>query len=127
MRKPRIKPLKLKSAWLITWTGSHQREKPPVALLDYRKSTKTVADFIEKLYAIYTYTLEEQLRWTRTPKDNPYPADVHPFARIVCGHNPFLFARVVTDLHMDGDTLKWTEPPPESELRQKLKDAGILR
>jgi hypothetical protein len=33
----------------------------------------------------------------------------------------------VTDLHMGDVELKWTEPRPESELRQELKDAGILR
>ena len=62
MRRSKVKPLRLKSVWLVTWTGSHQRVKPPVALLDYRKSTRTVAEFIEKLYAVYTYTPEEQLR-----------------------------------------------------------------
>jgi hypothetical protein len=49
------------------------------------------------------------------------------FQRITCGHNPLLFARQVSDLRMEGDQLKWTEPPPESELRQQLKDASILR
>ena len=68
-----------------------------------------------------------RLRWTKSPKENPYPAVVSPFGRITCGHNPLLVARVVKDLRLDGNTLKWTEPPPYSELRQKLKDAGLLR
>lgn len=121
------KPLRLKSAWLVTWTGSHQRERPPVAILDRRKSTRTVREFVEQLYAILTYTPEEKLRWTKAPRDNPYRAEASGFGRITCGHNPFLFARLVSELQMEGDTLKWTEPPPESELRQQLKDAGILR
>jgi hypothetical protein len=122
-----VKPLKLKSAWVVSWVGSHMRNKPPLAVLSYRLSHWTVRGIVELLYAVECYTPEEQLRFVKFPKDNPYPASVSPFQRITCGHNPFLFARLVTDLHMQGDGLKWTEPPSERALREKLKDAGILR
>jgi hypothetical protein len=126
-RRPKVKPLKLKSAWVVTWFGSNTHNEPPLAVLDYRLSHRAVRSIVQLLHAVECYTPEEQLRFVRSPKDNPYPASVSLFQRITCGHNPLLFARQVTDLHMEGDELKWTEPPPESELRQKLKDAGILR
>jgi hypothetical protein len=126
-RRPAVKPLKLKSAWVVSWAGSHTRNRPPLAVLDYRLSHSTVRGIVELLYAVQSYTSEEQLRLVKSPKDKPYPASVSPFQRITCGHNPFLFARLVTNLHMEGDVLKWTEPPSERELRQTLKDAGILR
>lgn len=122
-----MKPLKLKSAWVVTWFGSNTHNEPPVAVLDYRLSSSSVRNIVEMLFAVLRYTPEEQLRYVRSPKDNPYPATVSQFQRITCGHNPLLFARLVRDLHMEGEELKWTEPPPESELRQQLKDAGILR
>lgn len=122
-----MKPLKLKRAWIVTWVGSNTHDEPPVAILDYRKSAKTVSQFVEQLFMVLKYTPEEQLRYTKSPKDNPYPAKIHPFERITCGHNPLLNVRLVSDLHMVGDKLKWTEPPPDSERLQKLRDAGILR
>jgi hypothetical protein len=121
------KPLKLKRAWLVTWVGSNTHKQPPLAILDYRLSPSSVLGIVELLYAVNRYTLEEQLRYVKSARDNPYPASKSQFGRIICGHNPFLFAREVTELHMGGVELKWTEPRPESELRQELKDTGILR
>lgn len=122
----KMKPLKLKRAWVVTWFGSNTHTRPPVAVLDYRLGSRSVSDIVQLLFAVHYYTPEEQMRYIKSPKDNPYPAKVSLFQRITCGHNPLLFARQVGDLHMDGEELKWTEPPPESEMRQKLKDAGIL-
>jgi hypothetical protein len=122
-----MKSLRLKRAWVVTWVGSNTHTQPVVAVLDYRLGAKSVRDIVKLLFAVQQYTPEEQLRYVKSPKDNPYPAAVSMFQRITCGHNPFLFARQVSDLRMEGDELKWTRPPPEGELRQKLVDAGILR
>jgi hypothetical protein len=122
-----MKSLKLKRAWIVTWCGSNTHRQPPVAVLDYRLSARRIQRIVELLYAVQKYTPEEQLRYVRSPKDNPYPANTSRFERITCGHNPFLFARQVSDLHVEGDALKWTEPPPEQQLRQQLMDAGILK
>jgi quinol-cytochrome oxidoreductase complex cytochrome b subunit len=100
-------------------------ERSLFLLLGYLLSSSSVRNIVEMLFAAFRYTPEEQLRYVRSPKDNPYPATVSQFQRITCGHNPLLFARLVRDLHMEGEELKWTEPPPESELRQQLKDAGF--
>jgi hypothetical protein len=120
-------PLKLKRAWIVTWFGSNRHTEPPLAILDYRLGSRRVAEIVQLLFAVHQYTPEERLRYVKWPKDNPYPATVSKFQRITCGHNPFLFARQVSDLHMEGVDLRWTEPPSEQELRQKLIDAGILR
>lgn len=125
--KTRSKPLKLRSAWVITWFGSNTHKLPPVAILNYRKNARTVAEAVELLYATKYYNAEEKLRYAKSPKDNPYRALRSPFGRITCGHNPLLFARLVTDLKVEKDGLvTWTEPPSERELRQELIDAGIL-
>jgi hypothetical protein len=120
-------PLKLKRAWIVTWFGSNRHTEPPLAILDYRLGSRRVVEIVQLLFAVHQYTPEERLRYVKWPKDNPYPATVSKFQRITCGHNPFLFARQVSDLHMGGVDLRWTEPPSEQELRQKLIDAGILR
>jgi hypothetical protein len=124
--KPR--PLKLKSAWLVTWFGSNTHTLPPIAILDRRKNAKSVAEAVELLYAAKYYTSEEKLRYAKSRKENPYKAQISLFQRIACGHNPFLIARLVSDLKVDDNgELTWTEPPPENELRQRLIDAGVLR
>jgi hypothetical protein len=109
------KPLKLKRAWVVTWVGSNRHTEPPVAVLDYRLGSSRVAEIVQLLFAVHQYTPEEQLRYVKWPKDNPYPATVNKFQRITCGHNPFLFARHVSDLRMEGVDLRWTEPPSEQE------------
>ena len=122
-----MKPLKLKRAWIVTWVGSNRHTEPPVAVLDYRLGSGSVGEIVKLLFAVHQYAPEEQLRYVKSPKDNLYPATISKFQRITCGHNPFLFARQVSDLHMAGDELKWTEPPSEQELRQQLVDSGVLR
>lgn len=120
--------LKAKSAWVVTWVGSNRQSEPPVAILNYRLSARSVREIVEVLFASSQYNAEEKLRLAKNPRDNPYPAETSPFQRITCGHNPFLFARLVSNLKADNDgNVTWTEPRPESELRQELIDAGILR
>jgi hypothetical protein len=113
------KPLGLKSAWIVTWFGSNTHKQPPVAILDRRKSARTVAEFVELLFATLKYDAEEKLRWTKSPRDNPYRARISPFQRITCGHNPLLFARLVTDLRIVDGRLVWNEPEPEAVLRKR--------
>jgi hypothetical protein len=69
--RPTVNPLKLKSAWVVTWFGSDTHNEPPLALLDYRLSHRTIRDIVELLHAVERYTPEEQLRFVKSPKDNP--------------------------------------------------------
>src|SRR4051794_4959337 len=95
-------------------------------VVGWRRSDRYVADLMERLYAQYAYDLDEQIglaagRWT-----NPYPAKIGQFGLIHCGHNPYLFGRIVSDLRVekgpDGtETLTWTPLEIKQEWRDSLE------
>ena len=113
------KKLKSKRAWLITWQGINFTEKV-VAILSSRKSAETVAHFTEQYYIASTYSISEKITYAKSSKDNPYRVEFDDIngvpwsGRMTCGHNPFLVARIVTNLAVisDGDgneKLVWEE------------------
>jgi hypothetical protein len=66
--------------------------------------------------------LSEQLEYANNRRFNPYPAQLLPRQginfgdRLHCGHNPFLFARLVNNLRQVGDSddeesFVWDERP----------------
>lgn len=117
-----------KSAWLVTWVGTTGvPDDHVVAILNCRNSGGSIRNFVEQLFVTLQADTEMKLAYAKKPKDTPYRASMTPFQRITCGHNPWLYARLVTDLKAYGEKLTWTEPRSESELRQELKDAGVLR
>jgi hypothetical protein len=124
-----MKPeLEAKRAWLVTWDGiSGIPEDPVVAILNYRVSPNSVRDFVELLYVTLSYTPREKLLYAKNPKDTPYPAAMTVFQKITCGHNPWLFARQVTELKVVDGKLTWTEPAAETERRKKLNVPGAPR
>ena len=67
--------------------------------LDPNEDIEFVRRFVEHKYAELSYTLEERLRWTRNPADNPYRATVAR-GEVHCGHNPWLRARIVDNLQL---------------------------
>jgi len=112
----------LKTAWVITWDwiGDHAATKEPfVAVLSWRKSSQQVFAFVEQLYAQSILTPEEQIAVARDPKSNPYPAQwaslrgVRHEGRIICGGNPWLFARLVKNVRYDpaSSAITWDETP----------------
>lgn len=114
-----IKKTRLRSAWLVTRDGPGTASEV-VAILDYRKSAYQVRDFIEALYVIENYGIQEKLTYARARKNNPYPAEfgkvggVRWHGCITCGHNPSLHGRPVTDLRINHDAagqekLEWKE------------------
>lgn len=114
------KKLKSKRAWLISWQGTNFKEEI-VAILNSRKSAETVAHFTEQYYIASSYSLSEKITYAKSSKDNPYRVEfdeingVQWTGRMTCGHNPFLVARMVTNLSVttDGDgyeELVWEEP-----------------
>jgi hypothetical protein len=42
------------------------------------------------------------------------------FQKINCGDNPFLYARLVSNLKMTDGKLSWTEPLSDAERRKKI-------
>jgi hypothetical protein len=137
------KARKGRKAWLVTWdwAGDHAAvpERDAVAaILRPQTSPDTVKRIVELLYAAREYHPADKLgALTR----NPYPAQFNtveieqplrdgevfkqtvPFAgQIVCGHNPFLYARLVDNLRLRDSTnpnagLIWDERPHPGVVR----------
>lgn len=113
------------SAWLVTWewSGEQQKREPKVvAVFDPRWSGEHVREYVEFLYAQYEYTLEERAKLVLTKSKNPYPAQFGDLGgvpwtgQIFCGHNPWLFARLVENLstmrdETGGELATWQERP----------------
>jgi hypothetical protein len=100
-------------AWIVTWEwiGDHAARSPKiVSVLSPRLGARTVQDYIERLYADLHYSLEERARIAKTPTSNPYRAEFIRLqsgprfeGRIECGHNPWLYGRLVDDLKVERD------------------------
>jgi hypothetical protein len=113
-------------AWLVTWEwcGEHaKREDPLAAIFDPRYSGERVRELVGFIYRSAMFTLSEQAEYARNKKHNPYPPefgrtlDNIPWSgEIICGHNPFLRARLVDDLVIERntegkETASWKERP----------------
>lgn len=115
-----------KTAWLITWewTGDHAKpDQKIVSVQSSRLSPERVRDYVERLYASMRYTPCEKLAYAVAPRKNLYRAQFDSVggvpwqSRITCGHNPWLYARLVMDIRLvdalDGPgRLDWKEIPP---------------
>jgi len=104
------------------------------AILNYRLSGYTVREFVERLYINNYGSLSQRVAYAKNKKNNPYPAQPHSINgvpwldRIICGHNPELYARLVDDIrvHIDEngkEVLTWKERPMPEHLQKMLKDS----
>jgi len=106
-----------KSVWLVTWewTGDAAAVADEVAgVFPPQWSSDRVEKYVERLYALATSTVAELLTYARKPSSNPYRA-TEKGGRIVCGHHPWLEARLATDVVVeqtdDGfEQVSWSEP-----------------
>jgi len=122
VKRPKRPELEAKSAWLVTWDGtSGVPEDPVVAILSYRSSASSVKNLVELLYVTLNSTPREKLAYAKSPKDPPCPATMTVFQKINCGHNPWLYARQVTDLKVIDGELTWKEPLSDAERRKTLR------
>ena len=111
------------SAWLVTWESTAELDRDRVAaVFRPQLSAEVVRRMVEMLYATSEYSPGEQIRWALKPKENPYSATfafidgVRWRGQIHCGHNPFLYARLVDELRAepqdDGtEQTVWVERP----------------
>jgi len=105
-------------AWLITWDWIGDAAAVAdivVGVLNPRWSDKRVAEIVEFLYANATANVAELSHYAKKPSNNPYRAEIRN-GTIHCGSNPFLYARVVSDLRIETtinnkETISWMEPP----------------
>ena len=110
----------------MTWEheGDHALpERKIAAVLKPQLSGQRVRELVEFLYASLEYRPFEQLEITLGLKSNPYPAIFGSLqglpweGEVTCGHNPFLFTRLVDDLIISaGGKSTWQERPrPRNE------------
>lgn len=115
-------------AWIITWEGSSPREvmeDKVVNFLSHEKTPSEVANTVQMLYAQFTSTLGELARYAADPGSVPYKSLISPtssgYKRVVCGHNPWLEARLVKELSVRMDentyveTVTWKEQMASGE------------
>ena len=105
-------------AWLITWEWANDATTVAdrvVGVLNPHWGYEKVADIVEFLYSNTNASVEELASYAKKRSNNPYQATKEG-RRIFCGHNPELYARVVSDLKIDitddgREIISWKEPP----------------
>jgi len=107
-----------KKVWLVTWDwcGDHARREDRIAaIFKPQLGGRRVLELVEFIYSS-EYSLRERLSFALNPKANPYPAQFSQLdsgrweGEIICGHNPFLRARLVDDFWIDSDgNASWRE------------------
>ena len=113
-----------RKAWLVTWEhiGDHaQPERKIAAVLEPQLSGRRVRELVEFLYASVEYQPFEQLEIAFGLRSNPYPGTFGSMkdgpaglweGEVNCGHNPWLYARLVDNLIIPADgEPTWQEPP----------------
>jgi hypothetical protein len=105
-------------AWLVTWEWANDAAAVAdrvICVLPPQWSDERVSNTVEILYASLTATVSELAHYAKRPSNNPYRAE-RSGSRIICGHNPYLEARYVSDLKVETDpktyieTIFWREP-----------------
>jgi hypothetical protein len=103
------------------WLGDHAKPQFKIAaVLNPRLSPDRVRDYVELMYVNSCYSVSEKIDYAKARQLNPYPAEfasvngVRWKGQITCGHNPWLFARLVDGLVATGepddeDSVVWTE------------------
>ena len=112
---------KIKRAWVITQEGT-SNESEVIGIISSRKSSKTVKEHVEWLYALLYCYPEEHIGFAKyTKPEVTYEAKFWttntgvPMDNLMtCGHNPYLVARLATDVSLDSkgnsSYLVWQDP-----------------
>ena len=128
------------TAWLVTWewVGDHAKSKRKVAaILNPHCSPDRVQEYVEFIYVNSYYSISERIAYAKNRHFHPYPAEfvrvngVPWQGQIICGHNPWLFARLVdnlaaTDESDDEETIVWAERP-NPDFDKIHRELGIHR
>lgn len=87
-------------------------------MLDPRLPNERVRSIVELLHANRMYTPRERIGYANRRRFNPYPAEIlRSGMEIICGHEPYLRARLVDRLKVEGDApdskqLSWQDRRP---------------
>jgi len=121
------------SAWLVTREGSEgdaESQDKVVEILSPRMSPKRVREIVELLYHREA-TLSEKVAWRLRKQSQPYAAKflmiegVRWEGQIICGHNPWLCARLVDNLIIDigadgKETASWNDRNTPRKTAEKV-------
>lgn len=102
--------------WLVTWEAIDDRvvsKSKVAALLNGTYPKERVGELLELLYANAQLTLQERLTYAQT-QHTPYHTEFTGPEHLVCGHDPFLEARLVDHVSVstqDGSELLTYDGP----------------
>lgn len=128
------------SAWLVTWEEHPPRQLKAareriVSILGPRTKAETVKAIVEALHNSAHYTLSEQAGFANRRTFDALPAEYALFdgtrylGRITCGHNPYLYARLVDKLKITGhpgdEEVTWIDRPLPEKLRVRLSRLSL--
>lgn len=123
------------SAWLVTKEGtkiSSNAAENIVEILSPRIHAKRIREIVELLYH-RDDLLAEKIEWRlRRKSHQPYPAEFQTVdgvpweGEVICGHNPWLRARLVSNLvvgvGLDGkETATWEERHTVREMSERVR------
>ena len=136
-------------AWLVTWDwcGDHAAVGDQlVAILNAKRSQSSVAKYVELLHLLATSPAFEVAQCADGRGKQPHQQatmvqvinGVPHGGRITCGHNPWMVARLVSNLVVEPDsdagieTVRWQEPPTyrwqdETQRRLVVERDGDVR
>ena len=111
-------------AWLLTWQWYDSgRSEKLVAIISSRRSEKHIREIVELLVMASEYNAADMAFFANKRKESQYQAKssiringVSHGERLICGHDPLLYARKVSSLKIkrDNDTgeevVSWREP-----------------
>ena len=138
----RVKKSRGSVVWLITWEwcGEHaKRDDKVAAVLNSRLPAEQVRRIVEFVYTSAYNSLSERLSYATGKAQNPYAASFSTLGRvkwegqITCGHNPYLFARLVDNFivkqNQDGEEeAEWKERPrPNIDRTHSTNDKGVCQ
>jgi hypothetical protein len=112
------------NAWLLTWEVNTAKVKEKiVAVLSSRKSDRAIAELMELLVLRANSTARDVAYYSNRKRELVYKAQtplginrVPHGERILCGHDPWLYGRKVTEFKVmvdessDEEVITWREP-----------------
>ena len=111
------------NAWLLTWEGTVGPALDPnrklVAILSARTAIRVIQDLVDLIYCRNACSAEamSKLANKRRQRSKSYKHLSSTPSRLLYGHNPCIFARIVAELKvtvspdMEGECVQWIDPP----------------
>ena len=110
------------NAWLLTWEGTAGpalvTDQKIVAIITARKSLRAIAELVDVLYCRSVDTAYDMafLANKRKQRDSQYRSIYSTMSHLHYGRNPWIYARVVSNLRVKRDEtgkreiVRWIEP-----------------